>query len=127
VLKSVFGGEIMLRYNIKRVLVLRGIERPHSFLMKNGFASQTARNFMTNNVVHIKPAQIERLCVLLHCTPNDLYEWQPNASAPVAENHPLKELKREKPAQSFSQMVKDLPVEKMSELESIINELKSRE
>jgi hypothetical protein len=106
---------------------MRGIERPHSFLMKNGFASQTARNLMTNNVVHIKPAQIERLCVLLHCTPNDLYEWRPDANAPAAENHPLKELKRDAPAQSIAQMVKDLPVEKLGELEAIINGLKNAE
>jgi DNA-binding Xre family transcriptional regulator len=117
----------MLRYNIKRVLVLRGVERPHSFLMKNGFASQTARNFVTRNVVHIKPAQIEKLCLLLHCTPNDLYEWRPDANTAVAENHPLRELKRDTPAQSFREMVKDLPVEKMRELETIINELKNAE
>lgn len=114
----------MLKYNIKRVLELRGIERPHSFLMKNGFASQTARNLVTNSMVHIKPGQIEKLCLLLNCTPNDLYEWKPDANVPVAENHPLKELKREKPAQNIAQMVKDLSVEKLGELESMINQLK---
>ena len=116
----------MLYFNVKRVLEMRGIERPYAFLVKNGFSSQMATNLTNNRVGHVKPQQMEKLCVLLHCTPNDLFEWQADKNTFAAEgNHPLKTLSREKPAAPISEMVRDLPVEKMNELEAIINEMKN--
>lgn len=106
---------------------MRGIENPHTFLMKNGFVSQTAWNLANNQASYIKPDQMEKLCILLHCTPNDLFEWQPEANFANAETHPLKALVREQPAKNISELVKDLPVEKMSELEEIIKNLKNAE
>lgn len=117
----------MLYFNVKRVLQLRGIENPYTFLMKNGFVSQTAWNLANNQIGHIKPAQMERLCLLLHCTPNDLFEWRADANMHGVETHPLKALAREKPSPHISELVKDLPVEKMSELEEIIKNLKNAE
>ncbi len=115
----------MLYFNIKRVLELRGIEKPYSFLAANGFASQTATNFLNNQIGHIKPAQMEKICLLLHCTPNDLFDWRPDKNTAGAENHPLKALTRTKPSPHISELVKDLPVEKMGELEAMIYELKN--
>jgi DNA-binding Xre family transcriptional regulator len=114
----------MLYFNIKRVLDLRGIDKPHAFLIKNGFPNQTATNMINNRVARITPARMEKLCLLLHCTPNDLFDWRPDADSLVPENHPLRTLVKEKDSPSFSQMVKDLPVEKMGELEAVIRELK---
>jgi DNA-binding Xre family transcriptional regulator len=115
----------MLYFNIKRLLDLRGIDKPYAFLVKNGFVSQTATNIINNRIARITPAQMEKLCLLLHCTPNDLFDWRPGANSVVAENHPLRTLVKEKNPPSISQMVKDLPVEKLSELETIINQLKT--
>lgn len=116
----------MLYFNIKRVLALRGIEKPYAFLVKNGFASQTATNLSNNQIGHIKPSQIEKLCLLLNCTPNDLFDWRPDANSSVSENHALRTLIKEK-IPSFSEMVKDMPVEKLGELEAFINEIKAKE
>lgn len=117
----------MLYFNIKRVLDLRGIDKPYAFLVKNGFVSQTATNIINNRIARITPAQMEKLCFLLHCTPNDLFDWRAGADAVVSENHPLRTLVKEKNAPSISQMVKDVPVGKLGELEAIINELKKPE
>ena len=117
----------MLYYDVKRLLALRGIERPRTFLIKNGFASQTTDNFINNNAVHIKPEQIEKLCVLLNCTPNDLFTWKPDDGAPVPENHPLKPLFRAAPAKSIARLVRDIPAEKLGRLEELINDLKNEE
>lgn len=70
---------------------------------------------------------MEKLCFLLHCTPNDLFEWRPDKNTLGAENHPLKALMREKPSPHISELVRDLPVEKMGELEAMINDLKNAE
>ena len=116
----------MLYFNVRRVLEMRGIERPYAFLVKNGFTSQMATNLSNNRVGHVSPQQLEKLCVLLHCTPNDLFEWQADERTLAArENHPLNALSREKSAAPISEMVKDLPVEKMQELEAIISEMKN--
>ena len=115
----------MLYFNIKRVLDLRGIDKPYSFLVKNGFVSQTATNIINNRLQRITPQQLEKLCLLLRCTPNDLIDWKPGANSVVPENHPIRALTKEKAPPPISEMVKDLPVEKLGELEAIINQLKS--
>jgi len=117
----------MLFFNIKRVLDLRGIDKPYAFLVKNGFVSQTATNIVNNQIGRITPDQMEKLCLLLHCTPNDLFDWRPGENSVVPENHPLRTLIKEKNPPSLSELVKTLPVEKLSRLESLINELKSEE
>lgn len=106
---------------------LRGIDKPYAFLVKNGFVSQTATNMVNNQLGRITPQQMEKLCLALFCTPNDLFEWKPEANSANAETHPLKALVREKPAPSFSELVKDLPVEKMGELEEFIKNMKNNE
>jgi len=113
----------MLIYNLRRVLALRGIDKPHTFLIKNGFAASTASNMLTYYPVVFKVKAMEKLCIALNCTPNDLFEWRAAENSAVPENHPLHSLVREK-AKHISEMVKDLPVEKLSELEAIINDLK---
>src|SRR5215213_9521362 len=113
----------MLFFNIKRVLGLRGIDKPYAFLVKNGFVSQTATNIINNQIGRITPQQIEKLCLLLHCTPNDLFDWRATANSAVPENHPLRTLVKEEVPLPISEMVRDLPVEKLSRLETMINEL----
>jgi len=114
----------MLYFNIRRLMDLRGIERPYKFLTKNGFASQTASNLANNLIGRITPKQMEKICLLLNCTPNDLFDWREDENMSVSESHALRSLIKEK-TPSFTQMVKDLPVEKLSELEAVINEMKN--
>ena len=103
---------------------LRGIDKPYAFLVKNGFVTQTATNMINNRLGRITPAQVEKLCLILNCTPNDLFDWRPDENTSVSETHALHSLKKEK-TPSVAQMVKDLPVEKLSKLHEIINELKN--
>jgi DNA-binding Xre family transcriptional regulator len=116
----------MLFYNVKRVLELRGVEKPYSFLARKGFVSHTITNFLSNSVGYIKAEQMEKLCILFNCTPNEFYEWRPDKSTSLPEDHPLQALKRHIPSPHISNLVKDVPVEKMRELEAFINDLKNR-
>lgn len=117
----------MLYFNIKRLLELRGIDKPYAFLIKNGFVSQTASNIINNQIARITPAQMEKLCLLFNCTPNDLFDWRAGANSVVPENHPLRTLVKEKNPPQISQMVKDIPIQRLGELEALINELKKPE
>ena len=116
----------MLYFSIKRLMELRGIDKPYAFLVKNGFVSQTATNMINNRLGRITPEQMERLCLILNCTPNDLFDWRQNENTSVSDNHALRSLVKEK-TPSVAQMVKDLSVEKLSKLHDIINDLKNEE
>ena len=117
----------MLYFDVKRLLKLRGVQRPYTFLAKNGFVSQTAANLANNRVGHIKAEQIEKLCLLLNCEPSDLFSWKPDGGASVPENHPLKNLYRDKPSERLDEMLRKLPAGKMDKLAEMIEELNKEE
>jgi hypothetical protein len=122
--RSLKRGVFMLIFNILRVLKLRDIERPYSYLVKNGFPHTTAINFANGNVAAPKIEYIERLCRLLICTPNDLYEWTPETGKhAVAETHPLNTLSREKRS-GLNNLIKAIPLEKLSEVEEFLERMK---
>lgn len=105
----------MLKFNPRRVLALRGVTQPLTYLMKNGFTRGIANNLLNNNNSSIKEQYIERLCSLLFCTPNDLYDWLPNAQMPLSQDHPLQSLKRDKYI-SPTEYMKEMPLEKLNEI-----------
>lgn len=117
----------MLYMNIRRVMNLRGIVAHFSYLQKNGFIHSTAYKFANNDVSRIDFSKLERLCLLLNCTPNDLFEWQPQENQTVTENTALKSLIRDKAALEVSQIVKDLPLEKLEKVKDLLAQLKDEE
>ncbi len=105
----------MLYFNPKRVFALRGIPNPLTYLMKNGFGRGTANNLLNHMNRSVKYEHLERLCLLLRCTPNDLYDWRPGKDAAVAADHPLQALTR-KAAKSPMEYMKELPLETLDEM-----------
>lgn len=116
----------MLHFNIKRLLELRGIDKPHAFFVKNGFTHQMASNLSHNRIGHITTRQLEKLCALFHCTPNDLFDWQPTDDARAAANHPLATLTKAKPVR-ISEIVKEIPADKLHRIEALLNDLKNED
>jgi DNA-binding Xre family transcriptional regulator len=115
----------MLILNLQRVFALRGIEKPYTELVKCGISRPTAHNLLSLRVTSIKYSHMENICELLNCEPNDLFEWKPSKTTLHIETHPLKSLKRDDSAQKFSEMIKTIPLDKLSKFESVINELNS--
>ncbi len=114
----------MLYLNIKRVLRLRGIEKPNQFIINLGFAPATARNILRNSVWRMDFAHLERFCLALNCTPNDLLEWMPE-NQPNAETQALFKLKREG-TEDLSKLLNTLPIEQFDKITEILRELKSK-
>lgn len=108
------------------MFLLRGIEKTTNFLVRLGYSYPTASKFLKSKSSFVKLRDIEKICLALNCTPNDLFDWQPDANTVISESHALHSLKKEK-TPSVVQMVKDLPVEKLSKLHDIINDLKNEE
>lgn len=115
----------MLSINIKKVMRLRGIENHYGLLTSLGFVPSTARNFLRNDVVLVRLEQIERLCVALNCTPNDLLEWTPNPNQAVSDAHSLNAIKR-KPERDLPALLGEVPLDKFEQIVDILQELKNK-
>jgi DNA-binding Xre family transcriptional regulator len=113
----------MLILNIERLLKLRGIEHPYKFLVGHGFVPQTATNMVKKRAVQIHPAKLERLCRILNCTPNDLFDWQDDGKTALPETHALHSLKRDPTAKSVADLTRDIPADKLEKLGEMIAEL----
>ena len=113
----------MLKYNIKALCTARGITKPVGHLIKAGINPNMASQLINNKLTAIKPAVLEKLCIHLNCTPNDLMEWIPEENTQT-ENHPLKPLMRKQLPQQIQNIMADIPVSKLKEFEDKMSELK---
>jgi len=113
----------MLKFNPKKVFAMRGIEKATNFLVRLGFSYAKASSFLESKSRFVQIKDIERLCIKLNCTPNDLFEWKPDADTVLPENHSIFAL--EKPeAKNLQELVKDIPSHKLALIEQLLNELK---
>ena len=103
----------MLKLNIKRLLDLRGISKPSTFLKRWGFNYYSSSAIFRGKVVQLKVSQIEKLCLAFKCTPNELFEWVGDGN--VNEN-PLCSLKRDEKLNT-NELMKSIP---LAELEDFV-------
>lgn len=115
----------MLSFRPMRVFHLRDVKNPVTFMIKNGINRSTASNLFRGQVTFIKLEHLERLCLLLKCTPNDLLEWTPDKNSETAVEHPLDALKREAATRNLAEIVKDFPLEKLDRIEAMLEQLKN--
>ena len=113
----------MLKYNIKNIMKLRGITHPSAYLLKNGFTKSTAERIAGEKMKAISPTQIEKLCVMLNCLPNDLFCWVAGKDESANENHPLWKIRRQERS-SVAELTKEIPVEKIPAFMEKMNEVK---
>src|SRR5579863_2860277 len=110
----------MLNLSLKRILKARGVEQPYKFLVQNGFVPFTAHKYKNGHVEHMRLDHIERLCVLLNCTPNDVFEWTPNDLLDDNPDHPLQRVRRREKKIEINKMLAKLSLEKLEEIEKLI-------
>ena len=110
----------MIRFNFTRVFVARGIERPYSFLRKAGISGSFSSRISKNEVARMNVSNLERLCMILHCTPNDLLEWTPEKDFDPTKKHPLDAIKNTNTMINISNSLISIPADKLAEIESLI-------
>lgn len=71
-------------------------------------------------VRNINVDEMERLCLLLNCTPNDIFEWCPGKNIKDPSTCPLSVLIREEKVGVINELFKELPLEKLIEIENLI-------
>ncbi|CAN5468511.1 hypothetical protein BH10ACI1_BH10ACI1_24610 [soil metagenome] len=114
----------MLKFNPKRIFALRGVEKRSGFLVRLGFSYPQATQFLKSGNPSVKVRHIEQLCIALNCTPNDLFEWKPDTNTVLPDAHSLNTLDKGAAAKSLQQMVKDIPSERLAEIENLLEGLK---
>ena len=112
----------MLNLNLKRILKARGIEQPYKFLVQNGFVPFTAHKYKNGIVEHMRLDHIERLCILLHCTPNDIFEWVPNDLLDDHPNHPLQKIRKREKKIEINKLLANMSMDKLEAIEKLIAE-----
>jgi DNA-binding Xre family transcriptional regulator len=110
----------MLRFNFKRIFKARGIDRPFSFLVKAGYSDNFATRIANNRIQRVDLAELEKLCVLFNCTPDNLLEWIPDSQDQNNDNHPLNSIKRSDKVVHLTQILNSIPLDKLYEIENVI-------
>ncbi|MCD6065774.1 MAG: Cro/C1-type DNA-binding domain [Bacteroidetes bacterium] len=110
----------MLSLNLLPVLRARGVERPFTFLVKAGFPPYTAHNLLSSKTVTFQLRNIEKLCMVLNCTPDELLVWTPNKNQLITDTHPLTKLRNKNPDYNWQDTIKTIPLDQLRELVSII-------
>jgi len=96
-------------------------------LVKLGISRPTAWNLLDNKVNSIQGKHLEKICEYLRCEPNDLYEWKPNRDTVNVAEHPLKGLLRDDKATAFREMLRNIPLDKIDQIEAMLSGLQNGE
>lgn len=113
----------MFILNVRRILRLRGVEKHYNFLVNLGFVPATANILLSSQAQRVKLEHLEKLCLALNCTPNDLIEWQPgSAPQPIAETHSINSLKKK----NLNALLNEVPVDKFEQIADILQDLKNK-
>jgi len=111
----------MLKINYLRMCKIRGIVNPYSFLMKNGFTHYMAHCLINEKSEKIKISQLYKLCCLLNCTPNDLFEYIPKKELP---GHPINGLIKEKEVMNYLETIQKMTIPELKKIEDALKKIK---
>jgi DNA-binding Xre family transcriptional regulator len=112
----------MLIFNFNRVFKARGIDRPFSYLRNGGYSANFATRIANSRIDKLNLKDIEKLCEMLECTPNDLLEWLPREKDKTNMNHPLMAIKRNEKTIQLTKLLYSVPLDKLAEIEKLIND-----
>jgi DNA-binding Xre family transcriptional regulator len=115
----------MLSLNLKPIFKARGIEKPYSFLVKEGFPSYTAHNLLNGKSISFHLRNIDKLCTLLSCTPDNLFVWTPNPNEKLANDHPITRLKKRNTDLNWQDTIKSVPLDDLELIVSAIKKIKT--
>lgn len=115
----------MLFFNLNHIFKLRGIDKPYSYLKSLGFSHMISTRLANNEADSMKAYMIEKICLDLNCTPNDLMEYQPDEEA-KGDDVQLNSLIRHN-EEDLKAMLKDIPLEKLDELKKFVDQLKDKD
>lgn len=116
----------MMYYNIEKMFKLRGVLNPVGFLRKYGLTKSIVHKIIKKETKAFKLSSLEKVCIGLNCTPNDLIEWKPDSeSQKLPPEHALHRI-QPKELKDIRTILSDVAVEKLPEFFSAVEEVKER-
>ena len=112
----------MLSFNLSPIFKARGINNPHSYLVKAGISPKSAQNILNSQIRSFRLDHIELLCKILVCEPNDILVYREDATHKIAEDHPLNNLKHTETNKSLTETITTIPYKQLKELTKQINQ-----
>ena len=112
----------MLSYNFERIFKARGIERPFSYLKQAGFSDGFSTKIKNNKVIRLDLKELEKLCLLLHCSPNDFLEWTPDKGSKVEKEHPIHLIRKSGKVVDITRTLNSIPLNELDNIEQLIQE-----
>lgn len=114
----------MLHFNLAYLLDSKGIVNPYNFLIKQGLTPNVATRCVRGKIEQLKLKHISRICLALHCTPNDLLVWE-DSEEPLPAGHPLEALVKDQAPVNIRQELKHLSMEQIKEVQALITRMNS--
>lgn len=111
----------MIKYNFNRVFKARGIDKPFTYLTKAGFSDNFATKIKNDKIKRLGLKELEKLCILLRCTPNDIYEWNPDDDSQVDKDHPLSVIRKSDKVFDLTKTLNSVPLAELDKIEELIN------
>ena len=112
----------MLNYNFPRLFRARAIDKPYAFLTSHGFSDDFASRVKRNLVKRLNHKEMEKLCIVLNCTPNDLLEWTDDEGYHLDNDHPMRKLLKTDKMTDLNNTVLNIPLDRIEEINQLIND-----
>jgi DNA-binding Xre family transcriptional regulator len=112
----------MIEYNFERIFKARGINKPFTYLVKAGFSDNFATKIKNHRVKRIGLKELEKLCIILRCTPNDFYQWTPDANDKTDKKHPLNQIRKSDKVIDLTKTLNSVPLGDLEEIEALIKD-----
>ena len=106
----------MITLNIPRIALIKGIQNPYTYMVKNGFKPQTAKDLHAGRTKRLDFAHLEKLCRIFHCEPHDLYDYSPNPNTVLPGADYLAFLTKPKVEHGIRELTSGLPLKEMENL-----------
>lgn len=114
----------MLYLDLTTIMANRGIQKPLAHLVNSGFTYHTAHRLLNNTVDSISFKNLEQLCMVLHCSVEELFVWSKPKNQPSSAPHPLDKLSSQNKSTSLAEHLRTLSLDKLEELSRFADTLK---
>ncbi len=115
----------MIRLRIKDLCREKAIAHDYTALTKAGISKEKAMQYLDGKTNRLMLDDVETLCNLLRCTPNDLLQWSPGKKTEDYPENPLQVI-RKKPPIVLEEILKEMTVGEVREFVEMREEKKRR-
>ncbi len=115
----------MLYLDIVKVCNSKAVSNPRHFLVSIGFDHAAASRLLQNTSGSVKLATMEKICLHLNCTPNELMSWKPPTNLANTHEYNLEKLKPIEEKDNIVSKLKRLPSDKLDKLRDFLEELEN--